>query len=78
MTTKRTTQEDGSWSEWRRLVLNELSRLNKDIEDIKSVQRDIQIQIATQTTKLTMYALFGSAITGAIVTFAIRWLTKTT
>ena len=37
MTTKRTTtQEDGSWSEWRRLVLNELNRLNKDIEDVKN------------------------------------------
>lgn len=79
MTTKRTTtQEDGSWSEWRRLVLNELNRLNKDIEDVKNAQQQIQIQIATQTTKLTMYALFGSAITGAIVTFTIRWLTKTT
>ena len=78
MTTKRTTTpEDGSWSEWRRLVLAELNRLNKDCDDIKSVQQQIQIQIATQTTKLTMYALFGSGIVGAAVSFAIRYFTKT-
>ena len=33
--------ENGSWAEWRRLVLSELSRLNSDIEELQKNQKKI-------------------------------------
>ena len=58
--------ENGSWGEWRRLVLNELSRLNNDIEDIKNNMNKLEIKFATEATKLTLYATFGGVIIGAV------------
>lgn len=72
---KDNTNKDGSWSEWRRLVLNELNRLNKDIEGIKDAQRNIQIELATQTTKIALYAGLGSTILGTVIAFIIRSIT---
>lgn len=68
--------ENGSWGEWRRLVLNELSRLNNDIEDIKNNFNRLEIKFATEATKLSLYATFGGMVVGAIITFLVRYLTK--
>ena len=68
--------ENGSWGEWRRLVLNELSRLNNDIEDIKNNMNKLEIKFATEATKLTLYATFGGVIIAAVLTFVVRYLTK--
>jgi|TARA_R100000789_G_C2935006_1_gene130319 hypothetical protein len=59
--------ENGSWAEWRRLVLSELNRLNSDIQELQKNQKRIEVQIATQTTKLAMIGTVGGAIVGAIV-----------
>ena len=67
--------ENGSWGEWRRLVLNELNRLNGDIEDIKNNLNRLEIKFATEATKLTLYATFGGIIVGAVVSFIVRYLT---
>ena len=64
--------ENGSWGEWRRLVLNELSRLNI----IKNNMNKLEIKFATEATKLTLYATFGGVIIGAVLTFVVRYLTK--
>ena len=47
--------ENGSWAEWRRLVLSELSRLNSDIEELQKNQKKIEVQLATLSTKIIMY-----------------------
>jgi len=49
--------ENGSWAEWRRLVLSEISRLNSDIEELQKNQKKIEVQIATLSTKIIMYGL---------------------
>ena len=68
--------ENGSWGEWRRFVLNELSRLNSDIEDIKNNLNRLEIKHATESTKLTLYATLGGVIIGALITFVVRYLTS--
>jgi len=59
-------KENGSWAEWRRLVLSELNRLDGDITRLQSNQKKIEVQIASQTTKLAMVGTIGGAIIGAI------------
>ena len=59
-------KENGSWAEWRRLVLSELNRLDGDIDKLQSGQKKIEVQIASQTTKLAMIGTIGGAIVGAI------------
>ena len=59
-------KENGSWAEWRRLVLSELNRLDENITRLQSNQKKIELQIASQTTKLAMVGTIGGAIIGAI------------
>ena len=59
-------KENGSWAEWRRLVLSKLNRLDGDITRLQSNQKKIEVQIASQTTKLAMIGTIGGAIVGAI------------
>ena len=59
-------KENGSWTEWRRLVLSELNRLDGDITQLQNNQKKIEVQIASQTTKLAMVGTIGGAIIGAI------------
>ena len=59
-------KENGSWAEWRRLVLSELNRLDENITRLQSNQKKIEVQIASQTTKLAMIGTIGGAIVGAI------------
>ena len=68
--------ENGSWGEWRRLVLNELNRLNNDIEEVKTNINKLEVKFATEATKLTLYATFGGLVVGAILTYVVRYLTK--
>ena len=60
------SKENGSWAEWRRLVLSELNRLDSDITQLQSNQKKIEVQIAAQTTKLAMIGTIGGAIVGAV------------
>ena len=64
--TEPTKIENGSWAEWRRLVLSELNRLDKDISELQKNQKRLEVQIASQTTKLAMVGTIGGAIIGAI------------
>ena len=64
--TEPTKIENGSWAEWRRLVLSELNRLDKDISELQKNQKRIEVQIASQTTKLAMIGTIGGAIVGAV------------
>ena len=59
-------KENGSWAECRRLVLSELNRLDGDITQLQNNQKEIEVQIASQTTKLAMIGTIGGAIVGAI------------
>ena len=36
-------KENGSWAEWRRLVLSELNRLDGDITQLQSNQKKIDV-----------------------------------
>ena len=60
------SKENGSWAEWRRLVLSELNRLDSDITQLQSNQKKIEVQIAAQTTKLAMIGTVFGAVVGAI------------
>tara|TARA_R110002051_G_scaffold61424_2_gene112647 strand:+ start:119 stop:340 length:222 start_codon:yes stop_codon:yes gene_type:complete len=59
-------KENGSWAEWRRLVLSELNRLDGDITQLQNNQKKIEVHIASQTTKLAMFGTIGGAIIGAV------------
>ena len=47
-------------------MLSELNRLDGDITQLQNNQKKIEVQIASQTTKLAMIGTIGGAIVGAI------------
>ena len=69
-------KENGSWTEWRRLVLSELNRLDGDITQLQNNQKKIEVHIASQTTKLAMVGTIGGAIIGAICAIIARSITN--
>tara|TARA_Y100000296_G_C5158240_1_gene250369 strand:+ start:1502 stop:1729 length:228 start_codon:yes stop_codon:yes gene_type:complete len=68
--------ENGSWTEWRRLVLSELNRLDGDIDKLQSGQKKIELQVATQTSKLAMIGTVGGALIGFICSIIATYLSK--
>lgn len=76
-----------SWTEYRRLVLAELQRLNDEIDslrreirtnDAKYSEEDKKrdIEQAKTTAKLTVYAAIGSLISGTILSIIVHFLIK--
>ena len=70
------SNENGSWTEWRRLVLSELNRLDGDITQLQNNQKKIEVHIASQTTKLAMVGTIGGAIIGAICAIIAKSITN--
>jgi len=68
--------ENGSWAEWRRLVLSELNRLDGDISEIQKNQKRVDVQLATLQTKLVMYGTIGAGAIGFITSMVSTYLTK--
>ena len=68
--------ENGSWAEWRRLVLSELSRLNSDIEELQKNQKKIEVQLATMSAKLVMYGTIGGSVIGFATSLLSSYLSK--
>ena len=68
--------ENGSWAEWRRLVLSELSRLNSDIEELQKNQKKIEVQLATMSAKLVMYGTIGASVIGFATSLLSSYLSK--
>jgi hypothetical protein len=68
--------ENGSWAEWRRLVLSELNRLDEDISELQKNQKRIELQLVTQQTKLVMYGTIGAAAIGFITSLISQFLTN--
>ena len=68
--------ENGSWAEWRRLVLSELNRLDSDISRLQDNQKKIELQVATQTSKLAMIGTIGGAVIGFICSIVATYLSN--
>ena len=68
--------ENGSWAEWRRLVLSELNRLNSDIEELQKNQKKIEVQLATMSAKLVMYGTIGAGVIGFATSLLSSYLSK--
>jgi len=66
--------ENGSWAEWRRLVLSEISRLNSDIEELQKNQKKIEVQLATLSTKIIMYGVIGASVIGFATSLLATYL----
>jgi len=69
-------KENGSWAEWRRLVLSELHRLDGDIGRLQDNQKKIELQVATQNSKIAMIGTIGGAVMGVICSIIVTYLTK--
>ena len=69
-------KENGSWAEWRRLVLSELHRLDGDIGRLRDNQKKIELQVATQNSKIAMIGTIGGAVMGVICSIIVTYLTK--
>lgn len=67
--------ENGSWAEWRRLVLSELHRLDSDIAELQKNQKRIEVQLASQNSKLAMYGIIGASVIGFITSIISSYLT---
>ena len=76
MSNKEPKLENGSWAEWRRLVLSELSRLDSDIQDLQKNQKRIEVQLATMSAKLVMYGTIGASIIGFATSLLSSYLSK--
>jgi hypothetical protein len=68
--------ENGSWAEWRRLVLSELSRLDSDIQELQKNQKRIEVQLATMSAKLFMYGTIGASVIGFATSLLSSYLSK--
>jgi len=68
--------ENGSWAEWRRLVLSELHRLDSDIAELQKNQKRIEVQLASIVSKLAMYGIIGASVIGFITSIISTYLTK--
>jgi hypothetical protein len=68
--------ENGSWAEWRRLVLSELSRLDSDIQELQKNQKRIEVQLATMSAKLVMYGTIGASAIGFATSLIVSYLGK--
>ena len=67
--------ENGSWAEWRRLVLSELHRLDSDIAELQKNQKRIEVQLASQNSKLAMYGIIGASVIGFITSIISSYFT---
>ena len=76
MSNKEPKLENGSWAEWRRLVLSELSRLDSDIQELQKNQKRIEVQLATMSAKLVMYGTIGASIIGFATSLLSSYLSK--
>ena len=68
--------ENGSWAEWRRLVLSEINRLDGDISELQKNQKRIELQLVIQQTKLVMYGTVIAGVIGFITSILSRFLIK--
>ena len=75
-TAEPTKLENGSWAEWRRLVLSELNRLDGDISELQKNQKRIELEVVTQQTKLVMYGTIGACAIGFITSLISHFVTK--
>jgi len=60
----------GDWSEWRRLVLNEIQQLNEEAASLNTRIAQIEKDIA----RLNVYATLSGAVGGILATLAIQAL----
>ena len=67
---------DETWTEYRRLVLAELERLNDEIEKLKDSAKARDIKQASLTAKLTVYATVGALIGGGLISVALESILK--
>ncbi len=63
------------WNEYSRHVLNELKRLNKNIENIDRGQREIEKDIVKLQTKATMWGGIGGFVI-ALLTNSLVFLIR--
>jgi hypothetical protein len=72
--------EDAPWGEYRRLVLNELERIARDIEGLADKMSRFQSEelsaIKTEVALLKQKAAFWGAIAGIIGTLLVSLLPK--
>lgn len=60
--------KNATWSEYRRLILQELENLDKRLENIEGKSHTQDININTLNVKLSMYAAIGGFIGGLVPT----------
>ena len=65
-----TTPINGEFKEYRRLILSELERLNKKLED----QASTLVRIEKDITSLQTRAGFAGAVAGAVLAAAVSFV----
>jgi hypothetical protein len=71
---------DRTWGEYRRLILNELERINKSIDDVNTkierFRQDDLSQIKTDIALLKFQAALWGALASAVVSGVIAFVFK--
>lgn len=68
--------KNATWSEYRRLILQELENLNERVHSLESKLHGQDLSINTLNVKLSMYAAIGGFIGGLIPTVLSFFLSK--
>lgn len=63
-----------TWTEYRRLVLAELERLNDEIVTLKNEAKARDIRQATLGARLTIYATIAALIGGGIISYLLEFI----
>lgn len=61
-------EAQASWSEYRRLVIAELERINATLERIQRELAEIRTEVALLKFKASVWGVLAGAISGAMVT----------
>lgn len=69
MNKEEMVQAAADWNEYKRLVLQELERLSKDVEELKDLTVKNQVNVAVLMVKASLFGALAGAIPGAVAIF---------
>lgn len=64
------------WNEYSRMVLHELQRLNKGVEDLEKGQKQIEKDLIKLQTKATIWGSIGGFIIALVTNLVIHLINK--
>lgn len=69
--TRGSDRDDGGWHEYRRLVLNELERVDESLKDVNIKLGEIERNLTMLQAKATVWGALGGVVVSIIVSVIV-------